>query len=115
MPAADTVSGLTTSWLATRLGLQPAQVDAMRRAGTLLGVRRSDGEYVFPSWQFGRDGRPLEALQRVIAAARREGLDDERVHEILNSRIGLTGDRRLVDVLREGREDEVLRAIASVR
>lgn len=105
------VSGLTTSWLATRLGMQPAQIDVLRRSGGLLGVRRQDGQYVFPAWQFGRDGRPLEALPRLVAAARARGIDEERLAEIVQMRIGLTGRRRLVDSLREGRDDEVMRAL----
>jgi hypothetical protein len=109
---ASGISGLTTPWLATRMGLQSAQVDALRRSGELLGVRRPDGQYVYPAWQFGRGGRPLPSLPRVIAAARARGIDDERLAEIVQRRTGLTGDGRLVDVLRAGREDDVLRTIA---
>jgi hypothetical protein len=105
-------SGLTTSWLATRMGLQPARIDALHRSGELLGVPRADGQRVFPSWQFGRDGRPLPSLPRVIAAARAAGLDDAALHRLVTMRAGLTGGRRLVDALRSGVEEPVLRAIA---
>jgi hypothetical protein len=105
------VSGLTTPWLATRLGLQSAQVDALRRSGELLGVRRADGEYVYPAWQFGPGGQPLAVLPRLIAAARAKGIDDERLAEIVQRRSGLTGTGRLVDLLREGREDDVIRTV----
>jgi hypothetical protein len=103
--------GLTTPWLATRLGLQSAQVDALRRGGELLGVRGADGQYVYPSWQFDRGGRPLAAIPRLIATARARGITDERLAEIVQRRAGLTGDHRLVDALREGREDAVIRTI----
>ena len=105
------VTGLTAPWLATRMGLQSAMVERMRRAGELVAVRRADGQLVYPSWQFGRDGRPLPALPRVVAVARGRGISDERLAEILSRRAGLTGDARLADVLREGREDEVMRAL----
>ena len=73
MAANDTRKpGLSTSWLAVRLGTQPAKVDAMRRAGTLIGVPGDDGGVVYPSWQFGPDGKPLP----VVAAA--EGSRDAR-------------------------------------
>jgi hypothetical protein len=108
---ANGVSGLTTPWLATRMGLQSAQIDALRRGGELLGVRRGDGQYVYPAWQFDRGGRPLAALPRVIAAARAKGIADERLAEIVQRRSGLTGSGRLVDVLRAGREDDVIRTI----
>jgi hypothetical protein len=105
-------SGLTTSWLAGRLGQQPARIEALRRSGLLLGVPRADGQRIYPSWQFGRDGRPLPALPRVIAAARAAGLDDAALHRLVTIRDGLTGGRRLVDALRGGSEEPVLRAIA---
>jgi hypothetical protein len=108
---ANSVSGLTTPWLATRMGLQSAQIDALRRGGELLGVRRADGQYVYPAWQFDRGGRPLPVLPRLIAAARAKGIDDERLAEIVQRRSGLTGRGRLVDALREGREDDVIRTI----
>jgi hypothetical protein len=107
-----TPSGLTTSWLATRLGQQPARIEALRRAGMLLGVPRADGQRVFPSWQFGRDGRPLPSLPRVIAAGRAAGLDDGALHRLVTMREGMTGGRRLVEALRSGTEEPVLRAIA---
>jgi hypothetical protein len=50
---------LSRSWLAVRLGTQPAMVDAMRRSGQLIGVPGDNGEISFPSWQFGPDGKPL--------------------------------------------------------
>jgi hypothetical protein len=109
------VSGLTTPWLATRLGLQSAQVHALRRAGELLALRRDDGQYVFPSWQFGVDGRPLPIIRSLVASARARGIRDERLAQLLGMRAGLTGDGRLADALHQGRADEVLRAISGVR
>jgi hypothetical protein len=110
--ANGTPSGLTTPWLAGRLGLPQARVEAMQRAGMLLGVPRRDGQRVYPSWQFGRDGRPLASLRRIIAAARSAGLDDAALHGLVTMRDGLTGRQRLVDMLRSGTDEPVLRAIA---
>jgi hypothetical protein len=107
-----TPSGLTTSWLAGRLGQQPARIEALRRSGLLVGVPRGDGQRVFPSWQFGPDVRPLPALARIVAAARAAGLDDAALHRLVTTREGLTGGRRLIDALRRGDEEHVLRAIA---
>jgi len=109
----DGASGLTTPWLATRMGLQSAQIHALRRAGDLVAFRRDDGEYVFPAWQFGRDGRPLPAIRSLVTAARARGIEDERLAHLLGMRAGLTGNGRLADALREGREEEVLRAIGA--
>ena len=66
-------NALTTAWLAARLGEQPARVEARRRAGELVGVRREDGQHVYPGWQFGRDGKPHSQLASLIAAARAKG------------------------------------------
>ena len=108
----STPSGLTTSWLASRLGQQPARIEALRRAGMLVGVERSDGQRIFPSWQFGRNWEPIAALPRIVAAARAAGLDDGALHRLVTTRDGMTGGRRLVDALRGGSDEPVLRAIA---
>lgn len=96
----EEITGLTTSWLATRTGVQPARIDALRRSGELLGVRRADGQHVFPSWQFDRDLRPLPALPSLVAAAREAGIDERRLHELVMRRAGLIGNRRVTDILR---------------
>ena len=103
---------LPATWLAVRLGTDDRRVDAMRRAGELLAVRGAGGEYRYPSWQFGPDGNTLPAIPRIVAAARAAGLDDTRLYEVMHMRLGLAGERRLVDVLREGEDDTVVAAVA---
>lgn len=83
----------------------------MRRAGTLIGVPGSDGGVLYPSWQFGPDGKPLPVVARLKAAATRKGIDDRRLNELLTMRSGLTGSRRLVDALGTNADDEVVAAI----
>lgn len=111
MWSVEDVTGLTGSWLAARWGTQPALIEARRRSGELVGLRRPAGEVVYPGWQFGPDGKPLEGLPRIIAAARREGIDDARLNELLTMRAGLTRDRRLADVLRDGDVEGVVRSL----
>lgn len=82
----------------------------MRRAGTLIGVPGVGGT-VYPSWQFGRDGKPLPVVARLKSAATRKGIDERRLNELLTMRSGLTGSRRLVDALGTGADDEVVAAI----
>lgn len=107
----DTES-LTTSWLAVRLGTDDRRVDAMRRAGMLIGVPVAEGGYRFPSWQFGPDGKALPAIPRIVQAARTAGLDETRLYEVMNMRLGLGSGRRLVDALREDDDDAVVAAVA---
>jgi hypothetical protein len=103
---------LSGSWLSSRLGVGTQRLDAMRRGGELLGVRRPGGQdYLYPAWQFGPDGKPRAVVPRLIAASRAQGQTDERLYEVLTSRIGLSGTTRLADALREGREDDVLAAV----
>lgn len=105
---------LSGSWLSSRLGVGTHRLDAMRRAGELLGVRRPGGQdYLYPAWQFGSDGKPRRVLPRLIAAARAKGMSDDRLYEVLTSRAGISGTTTLADALRDGREDYVLSVVQS--
>ena len=103
---------LTGSWLSTRLGVGTQRLDAMRRAGELLGVPRAGGyDFLYPAWQFGPEGKPRPGVQRIVQAARGAGMSDERLYEILAARTGISGDERLADALRQGRDEYVLSVI----
>ena len=106
---------LSASWLGTRYGVEPRRIEAMRRGGEIVGVRGGRGEYLFPTWQFDDRLEPLPMMPRVIAAARARGIPEHRLYEVLTMRVGLSGgdDRRLADLVREGREEQVLAAISS--
>lgn len=104
--------GLTGSWLAVRYAVEPRRIEAMRRAGEVLGVRRGD-EYVYPTWQFDDRG-PRAFVGTIVGEARRAGLTDEQLYRLLEEREGLTGDRDLLrDSLREGDASHVLATIRS--
>jgi hypothetical protein len=103
---------LSGSWLSSRLGVGTQRLDAMRRAGELLGVRRPGGyDYLYPAWQFAPDGTPLTSIARLTKAARGAGMSDDRLYEVLAARTGISGGARLADALREGREDYVLSVV----
>jgi len=105
---------LSGSWLSSRLGIGTQRLDAMRRAGELLGVRRPRGQdNLYPSWQFAPDGRPRPVIQRLVQAGRGAGMSDERLYAVLAARTGISGDARLADALREGRDEYVLSVIRS--
>lgn len=104
------------AWFASRLGIEPLRLEAMRRAGEVVGVRvPGTTEYLYPAWQLGRDAKPLPSLGRLVAAARAAGIDEQRLDVLLNSRLGIGGRRRLSDELRAGREEHVLASIRSAR
>lgn len=105
---------LSGSWLSSRLGVGTQRLDAMRRAGELLGVRRAGGQdYLYPAWQFAPDGKPLPVIRRLVQAARGAGHSDERLYELLAARTGISGDERLADALRHGRDEYVVSVVRS--
>ena len=107
-----TDESLSGSWLSTRLGIGTQRLDAMRRAGELLGVRRPGGhDYLYPAWQFAPDGTPLPLIPRLVTTARGAGMSDERLYEILAGRTGISGGDRLADAVRDGRDDYVLSVV----
>jgi hypothetical protein len=107
---------LSASWLGSRLGIGPTRVEIMRRGGELYG-RRTPGaqEYRYPSWQFDSDFRVRPIVRRMIAAARENGLSEQRLDEVLDMRVGIGTGRSVVDLVRDGDEDGVLRAVRSAR
>jgi len=103
---------LPATWLASRLAVDPARIDAMRRAGELIAVREPGStEWRYPAWQF-EAGKPRPSVARVVAAARESGVDESRLYDVLTAQLGLRDSgRRLVDLLLEGRDDEVVAAV----
>jgi hypothetical protein len=103
----------TTSWLAARLGADPAWIDARRRSGELFAVPTDGGcEHLFPAWQFDADGNPLPAVERLLAAARSARMDPAALDAFLNRRAG-TGGPRMWELVRDGREDFVIASLRS--
>lgn len=104
---------IPATWLAVRLAIDPAKIDLMRRSGELIAVREPGSvEWRYPAWQFDA-GKPRRGITRVVAAARESGVDEARLYDLLTTPLGLreSGRRRLVDLLLEGREDEVVAAV----
>jgi hypothetical protein len=101
------------TWVASRYGIEPRRLDAMRRAGELVAFRDED-EWVYPAWQF--DGRgPIAAIAEVGAEARRLGIGSDELARLLDSHSGLTGGRRLRDSLLDGNVEHVLAALRNAR
>ena len=112
----DTFTGkaLSTSWLGARLGIGATRVEMMRRAGELFAVRPPGArDHLYPAWQFGRDGKPLAIVPRLLAAAKTAGIDELRLHELMSMRVGLASQRRLSDIARDGDEEHVFGVIRS--
>jgi hypothetical protein len=103
----------TTSWLAARLGADPAQIDARRRAGELLSFPVEGGlDHVYPAWQFDTAGNQLPAVSRMLAVARETGVAPFDLDAFLNRRAGVGGPR-MWELLLDGREDFVVSSLRS--
>src|SRR5262245_68548 len=103
---------LPATWLAARMAVDPAYIDAMRRAGELIAVREpGSSEWLYPAWQFDH-GKPRDGVARIVETARAKRIDDAKLYDLLTAPLGLRDSgRSLVDLLREGRVDEVVEAI----
>ncbi len=107
---------LSGAWLSARLGIDAARIDRMRRGGELIALRpEGSTAWLYPAWQF-HGGAPRPAVPRIVAAAREAGLDEARLYEVMTMRTGLGADRRrLVDVLADGADDQVVAAVRGSR
>jgi hypothetical protein len=104
---------IAASWLAARLAVDPAKIDLMRRSGELIAVREAGSvEWRYPAWQL-EAGKPRRGVARIAAAAREAGIDETRLYDVLTAPLGMreSGRKRLVDLLLEGRENEVVAAV----
>jgi hypothetical protein len=98
------------------MAMEPARIDAMRRAGELIAVREEGSiEWRYPAWQFDA-GKPRPSVARVVAAARESGVNESQLYDLLTTPLGLRdGGGRLVDLLVDGRVDEVVAAVRTTR
>jgi hypothetical protein len=102
---------LSGSWLSARIAVEPLLIEAMRRDGELIAVREPGStEWLYPGWQFvGREPRPV--VPRIVRAAREAGIDETRLYTILSAPLGLGGEKRVYELLLEGREDDVVELV----
>lgn len=107
---------LPATWLAARMAVDPARIDAQRRAGELIAVREPGStEWRYPAWQFEK-GKPRQGIERIVATARANGIDDAKLYDMLTTPLGLRdGGKSLVEMLIDGREDDVVAAIGPLR
>ena len=103
---------LPSSWLTSRLGVNPREIEELRKNGELFAVRGQD-EWLYPAWQFGPGGSVPAGVREAVKTARAVGLDEARLVALLRRPAGLLGATRLLDLLFEGRSDFVVEAVRS--
>jgi hypothetical protein len=105
---------LSASWLSTKLGVDTVRLNAMRRAGELIGVRTEGSrEWRFPAWQFDDDGHITPDVRRVLETAQELRVSGEQLNRLLDRRSGMTGGGCLLDDLLAGRVDHVVATLRS--
>ena len=101
---------LPGSWLSSRLGVNPREIEQLRDRGELFAVR-DQGEWLYPAWQFGPGGSVPDGVREAVKTARAVGLDEARLVALLRRPAGLLGATRLLDLLFEGRSDFVVEVV----
>lgn len=89
-------------------GISRQMVDRKVKAGQLLAIPGPSGRRIYPTVQFAADGTLLPGLAEVLAALPTR--DPWVALNFLVAEDPRLGGRRPVDVLREGRRDEVIAA-----
>lgn len=109
---------LSGTELRERLGASRQRLGQLRKEERLLGARLPiRREVYYPLWQFGEDGRPLEAMPRLIEASAEVGLGALALDSLMTNPGAVeseTGGATLADLLRSGdpeAEEYVLGAV----
>jgi hypothetical protein len=112
---------LTVPWAAVALGLEPARLEALARAGELLVVpgpwpmrqaHASGLGYFLPAWQLAAGGHvPHEALPALFAAAAERGWTSLDLHRFMTTPLTPAGPSP-AELLRQG---AVARVVALAR
>ncbi len=100
---------LDVKQVAAKLGISPGGVGRRAQQGPLLVLERAGKPDAYPAWQFTSTGR-LPGLEKVLAALRVSPWAQAAWFLSGDARLG---DRRPLDVPREGEVDAVLRAAAA--
>ena len=89
------------------VGTRQAVSDFVKRR-RLLAIRGADGRLLFPAFQFSATGRPLPALEAVLAAFARAGVDELTVGSWFTSPQDLLEGRTPADWLQSGGADALV-------
>ncbi len=89
------------------VGTRQAVSDFVKRR-RLLAIRGADGRLLFPAFQFSATGRPLPALEAVLAAFARAGVDELTVGSWFTGPQDLLEGRTPADWLQSGGADALV-------
>lgn len=96
---------LSGTELRERLGVSRQRLGQLRKEERLLGVRLPiRREVYYPLWQFGEDGRPLEAMPRLIETSEEAGLGALVLDALMTNpaAVGAGDGETPADLLRSG-------------
>lgn len=106
----DAGGTLEVGGVAELLGISPQAVHQRRRRGTLLALRRPNGRWVYPRFQF----EPVELANEIGAVLSEFSTDDPWTRlSVLLARAPSLGGQRPIDALREGDVEGAREAVSS--
>ena len=99
----------SSSNVATKLNQSRQALDEAVQAGRVLRVKTSDGEYVYPSFQFAK-ASVIPEISRLISILKDGGMDDWSVLYWLTSPLPMFDDETSVSVAmnNDGRFEQVV-------
>lgn len=107
---------LSGTELRERLGVSRQRLGQLRKEERLLGVRLPiRREVYYPLWQFGEDGKPLEAMPRLITAAEETGLGALALDALMTNPTAVDNGETLAELLRSGDPEAEEYALGVVR
>lgn len=105
---------LPAAAVADAFGTTRQAIEKRRQRRMLLGVKGSSGEWLFPVFQFTAHGAVLPCLSEVLAAFP-DSYDEWMRLSVLVEPSEVFGGRSVADILEEGNESEIRKAVHLVR
>lgn len=93
-------------------GITRQAVDDRVRRRRLLALRTADGRYVYPTFQFDRQGRVLSGLSQVLRAFSKDAVDGWTLAGWLRARQQQLSGSNVVDWLKRGGDEELVLRLA---
>ena len=98
----------SSSKVAKAFGISRERLRQMREQGKIVGIAGGERRpTLYPYWQFSTEGRILEGVEEIAAAAREAEMDPETLHFFMTEPNDRLGGREPAELLKDGQADRV--------